>query len=108
MPEWVLLRATTLWQDVRYAARTLCKPPGLATTAIGIAATTAIFSLTIGLGAAVAFARVMRSLVFNVTPLDSVTFVAMPLLLAAAAALASYLPSRRAAPVDLVETLRAE
>ena len=50
----------------------------------------------------------MRSLVFNVTPLAPVTFVAMPLLLAAAAALASYLPSRRAALVDLVETLRAE
>ena len=49
MPEWVLLRATTLWQDVRYAARTLCKPPGLATTAIGIAATTAISASRSGL-----------------------------------------------------------
>jgi ABC-type lipoprotein release transport system permease subunit len=64
--------------------------------------------VAIGLGAAVAFARAMRSLVFNVTPLDPVTFVTMPMLLAAADALASYLPSRRAALVDPVETLRAE
>jgi hypothetical protein len=93
MPEWVLLRATTLWQDVRYAARALCKQPGLATAAVvmlavGIGVTTAIFDVAIGLGAAVAFAHVMRSPVFNVTPMDPVTFVAMTLLLAAAAALA--------------------
>ena len=52
--------------------------------------------------------RLMQSLLFGISPLDPVTFTAMPLVLAAAAVLASYLPARRAAAVDPVETLRAE
>ena len=40
--------------------------------------------------------------------LDPVTFAAMPLLLAAAAVLASYLPARAASMVDPVETMRVE
>jgi len=50
----------------------------------------------------------MRSLLFGISPLDPVTFTAMPIVLAAAAVLASYLPARRAAAVNPVETMRAE
>jgi predicted permease len=64
--------------------------------------------LAIGLGGALGFSRLMESLLFGVSPLDPVTFAAMAVLLAAAAVLASYLPARRAAAVDPVETLRAE
>jgi ABC-type lipoprotein release transport system permease subunit len=42
------------------------------------------------------------------TPLDPITFAAMPVVLAAAAALASYLPARSATTVDPVETMRDE
>jgi predicted permease len=62
----------------------------------------------VGLGAAAGLMRLMRTLLFGVSPLDPVTFTAVPVILVAAAALASYLPARRAAAVDPVEALRAE
>jgi ABC-type antimicrobial peptide transport system permease subunit len=64
--------------------------------------------VAIGLGAAAGFTRVMQSLLFGVSPLDPITFTAMPVVLAASAVAASYLPARRAAAVDPVEALRAD
>jgi predicted permease len=64
--------------------------------------------VAIGLGGAVGMTRVMRSLLFGISPLDPITFTAIPVVLAAAALLATYLPARRALAVDPVETLRAE
>jgi putative ABC transport system permease protein len=64
--------------------------------------------LTIGLGGALGSTRLMESLLFGISPLDPVTFTAMPIVLATAGVLASYLPARRATAVDPVETLRAE
>jgi predicted permease len=62
----------------------------------------------IGLAAAAGLTQLMKSLLFGVSPVDPVTYIAIPLVLAAAAALASYLPAQRAASVDPVEALRAE
>lgn len=62
----------------------------------------------VGLGTAAALMRLMRTLLFGISPLDPVTFTAVPVVLIAAAALASYLPARRSAAVDPVEALRAE
>jgi predicted permease len=62
----------------------------------------------VGLGAAAALMRLMRTLLFGISPLDPITFTAVPVALVAAAALASYLPARRTAAVDPVEALRAE
>jgi predicted permease len=62
----------------------------------------------VGIGAAAALMRLMRTLLFGISPLDPVTFAFVPLVLVAAAALASYLPARRTAAVDPVEALRAE
>jgi ABC-type antimicrobial peptide transport system permease subunit len=61
-------------------------------------------------GFAVAFAvtRLLTSLLFGVSPMDPVTWLAACLALCVAAALASYIPSRRTASVDPVEALRAE
>jgi len=64
--------------------------------------------VVIGLGAAAALMRLMKTLLFGISPLDPLTFLAVPLILATAAALASYLPARRAAGIDPVEALRAE
>lgn len=62
----------------------------------------------VGLGAAAGLMRLMRTLLFGISPLDPLTFLAVPIALAAAAILASYLPARRTAAVDPVEALRSE
>ncbi len=62
----------------------------------------------IGLAAAAGLTQLMRSLLFGVSPVDPVTYLAIPVVLAACAALASYLPARRAASVNPVEALRVE
>jgi predicted permease len=72
---------------------------GLILTGIGLAC---------GLVAAGALTRLMTSLLFEVSPLDRLTYGAVSIGLVGAAALASYLPSRRAAAVDPTEALRAE
>jgi predicted permease len=61
-----------------------------------------------GLGAAPALTRLMSSLLFGVKPVDPVTYAAVSLGLIATAVLASYVPARRAAGVNPVESLRAE
>jgi len=72
---------------------------GLWLTGIGIAC---------GLVAAVAAMRLMSSLLFNVNPVDPVTYTAVTVGVVVTAYLACYLPSRRAATVNPVDSLRAE
>lgn len=50
----------------------------------------------------------MSSLLFGVTTLDPVTYARVSVLLIAAAALASYLPARRAVAIEPAQALRAE
>ncbi len=61
-----------------------------------------------GLAVALGVTRLLRSLLFQVSPLDPLTYISACVALCAAAVLASYLPSRRTASVDPVEALRAE
>jgi predicted permease len=62
----------------------------------------------IGLVVAFVVMRLMSSLLFHVSPADPLTYLVVSLGLVAIAAVASYLPSRRAAAVDPSEALRAE
>jgi predicted permease len=57
---------------------------------------------------AVAATRLLRSLLFHVSPIDPLTYGCASLALCGAAVLASYIPSRRTATVNPVEALRAE
>ena len=50
----------------------------------------------------------LKTLLFGVSPLDPLSFVAVPLILAAASALASFLPASRVAAVNPVDALKAE
>ena len=64
--------------------------------------------LVIGMAIALASGRVLRSLLYGVTPADPATLAGVALLLTAAALAASYLPARRALRVDPTVALRAE
>ncbi len=61
-----------------------------------------------GLVAAMAAGRLLSSLLFGVGPLDPAAYAAALGVTIAAAALASYLPARRASAIDPVVTLKAE
>jgi predicted permease len=62
----------------------------------------------IGVGAAAGLTRLMSSLLFGVAALDPLTYAAVAAILIVAAALASYVPARRATRVDPLDALRAE
>jgi len=83
----------------RHQVRTMFLRQGLALSAVG---------LCVGLVAALALTRLMSSLLFGIGPTDVVTYVAAVGIILGAAALASYLPARRASAIDPVETLKAE
>jgi ABC-type lipoprotein release transport system permease subunit len=62
----------------------------------------------IGLLAAAGAARLVSGLLYGVQPLDAVAFTVVPVTLLAVAALAVYLPARRAAGVDPIRALKTE
>jgi putative ABC transport system permease protein len=72
---------------------------GLRLTAIGVA---------IGVTIALALSRLIVGMLYGVTAIDPATFVLVPPLLFAIAALACYIPARRATRVDPVVALRSE
>ncbi len=75
---------------------------------LGNAAKLTVVGLVIGLIVAALLSRYVATLVYPVRPLDPITFVAVPIVLAATAALAVAAPAWRAARVDPVVAFRAE
>jgi putative ABC transport system permease protein len=68
----------------------------------------ALIGMALGVAAALALTRVMRTLLFNVSATDPATFALIALLLVGVAFIASYVPARRAAKVDPLVALRSE
>ncbi|HVQ14008.1 MAG TPA: ABC transporter permease [Vicinamibacterales bacterium] len=64
--------------------------------------------LVLGVAAAAGLTGYLKSLLFEITPLDSTTFFAMPAIFVLIAAVASYLPARRATRLDPQTVLRSE
>lgn len=101
---------TELRQDVVYAFRMLRRTPGftavaLLTLALGIGANSAIFSVVHGvLLESLPFRDAER--LFGVGVFDPLTLAAVVLVLFASAAMASFLPARRAAGVDPASAFR--
>jgi predicted permease len=68
----------------------------------------AIIGTVIGLAGALGASRLVAGLLYNASPLDPIAFTAVPLTLLGVAALAVYLPARRAARVDPIGALKSE
>jgi ABC-type antimicrobial peptide transport system permease subunit len=75
---------------------------------VGQAARIAGVGILIGLVGALGLTRIMRTLLFDVSPLDPPTFAAAAVLLLGIASLASYIPARRAARIDPQSAIRAD
>ncbi len=74
----------------------------------GEGAVLAAFGIAFGIGGAMVLTRWIASLLYQVGPTDPVVLVALPLLLAAVALAACYIPGRRAAKSDPLAVLRAD
>jgi len=64
--------------------------------------------VAVGVAVALLLTRFLETLLYGVRPTDPFTFVAVPLLLAGTALLASYIPARRAMKVDPMVALKYE
>ena len=92
----------TFLRDVRFGLRMLARHRAHGIAAVGVVA------LGIGAAGARLLTRFIASLLFNITATDAATFVAVGVLLAAIALIATALPALRAVRVDPMLALRAE
>ncbi|MEZ5318315.1 MAG: ABC transporter permease [Vicinamibacterales bacterium] len=83
------------------------RPAGVVRRVIGEGLATAMVGIAIGLGAAMVLSRGLAGLLFGVTATDAGTYLAIGLLLLGTAAVASWIPARRATRVNPVEVLQA-
>jgi putative ABC transport system permease protein len=84
------------------------EPVGILRLVVAYALRLAVLGVAIGLGTSYAVTRVMKTVLVGVGATDTLTFAAVALTLTAVAALAGYVPARRASRVDPVLALRTE
>jgi len=68
----------------------------------------AAVGVAIGLCGAFALTGFVKTLLFEVTPTDPITYAAVAFIFVGAALIAAYMPARRAAAIDPIEALRCE
>jgi len=67
-----------------------------------------MLGVAIGLLSSAALTRLMKAVLFGISPIDPPTYAAVPIVLLMAAILASYIPASQAARVDPVDAFNAE
>jgi putative ABC transport system permease protein len=77
-------------------------------TVVGQAVALASVGISIGIGSALALNSIMQRMLFGVTATEPSTYLAVSALLIAIAALAAYVPARRAARIDPSVAMRCE
>jgi putative ABC transport system permease protein len=83
-------------------------PYGIISLVMTAAATPVFAGLVAGMAGAFALTGLLRSVLFDVSPRDPLTFAVVPLILALVASFAAYLPARRASRLDPMVSLRTE
>ena len=84
------------------------EPRQVARLVVGGSIKLALVGVSFGVVAALGFSRVLRGLLYDVQPTQPLAYLIAAAVLAAVAALAAYLPARRAARVDPMIALRNE
>jgi len=83
-------------------------PRALVRLVLGEGAVLALLGVAIGIGGAIAAGRSLASLLYDVSPTDPAVLLGLPLLLAAVALMACFVPARRAARSDPLSVLRSD
>jgi putative ABC transport system permease protein len=115
----LLLASLGLYGVISYSARQRTRELGVRVTfgatardilrlILGQGLLVAMFGIGVGLAAAFAMTRVVRSFLVGVGATDPITFVGVPLLLLVVAAIAAFIPAMRASAIDPVVALRDE
>jgi putative ABC transport system permease protein len=81
---------------------------GIIRMVVGEGLRLSLMGISIGLLGTIALARVLRGLLFEVSPNDPITFGAVVTVLAAVAVVACYVPAHRAARTNPIVALRRE
>jgi putative ABC transport system permease protein len=109
-----------LFQDLRYALRTLSKSPGFGAVALGASRSCVLrmvlgevaillaVGLIVGFGTALATTRLVASFLYGLQPNDPWTLGIASVILVVVAAIAGFLPARRASYLDPMAALREE
>jgi putative ABC transport system permease protein len=84
------------------------EPGAVIELVVGVGLRLAVVGVVLGLAIAMATSRVLRSMLYAISPADPVTLGVTALLVVAVAVLASYVPARRALRIDPAEALRAD
>jgi putative ABC transport system permease protein len=84
------------------------EPSAVARLVLGSGLRLAMIGVAIGIAGAFGATRALTGMLFGVSAVDPATFIAITVVVAAIALLASYLPARRAVRLDPVEALRAD